>query len=38
MEAAGFADVRVLPDVARIRVAVPDWSVAAIGAVHAGER
>ena len=34
MEAAGFTDVRVLPDVARIRAAVPDWSVAAIGAAR----
>ena len=34
LEAAGFEDVRVLPDVAAIRVEVPDWSVAAIGGVR----
>jgi SAM-dependent methyltransferase len=34
MQTAGFADVRVLPDVARIRAVVPDWSVAAIGAAR----
>ena len=34
MAAAGLDDVRVLPDVARIRVEVPDWSVAAIGATR----
>jgi SAM-dependent methyltransferase len=32
MEAAGFVDVRFLPDVARIRDLVPDFTVAAIGA------
>ena len=36
LEAAGFEDVRVLPDVAAIRVEVPDWSVAAIGGVRPG--
>jgi hypothetical protein len=34
MTAAGLEDVRVMPDVARIRTAVPDWSVAAIGATR----
>jgi SAM-dependent methyltransferase len=34
MAAAGLEDVRVLPDVARIRAEVPDWSVAAIGATR----
>ena len=34
MEAAGLTDVRVLPDVARVRAGVPDWSVAAIGATR----
>ena len=34
LKAAGFDDVRVLPDVAAIRVEVPDWSVAAIGGVR----
>jgi SAM-dependent methyltransferase len=34
MTAAGLEDVRVLPEVARIRVEVPDWSVAAIGAAR----
>jgi SAM-dependent methyltransferase len=38
LEAAGFDDVRVLPDVAAIRVEVPDWSVAAIGGVRPGGR
>ena len=36
LEAAGFEDVRVLPDVAAIRVGVPDFSVAAIGGVRPG--
>ncbi len=31
LEATGFADARVMPDVARIREEVPEWSVAAIG-------
>jgi SAM-dependent methyltransferase len=34
MAAAGLEDVRILPDVARIRAEVPDWSVAAIGATR----
>ena len=38
LEAAGFEDVRVLPDVAAIRVEVPDWSVAAIGGVRPGAK
>ena len=38
LEAAGFEDVRVLPDVAAIRVEVPDWSVAAIGGARPGGR
>jgi SAM-dependent methyltransferase len=36
MEAAGFVDVRVLPDVATIRRRVPDFLVAAIGATSPG--
>lgn len=32
VEAAGFADVRFLPDIARIREQVPDFFVAAVGA------
>lgn len=31
LQAAGFADLRVLPDIARIRTAVPDFFVAAVG-------
>jgi len=34
--AAGFEDVRVLPDVASIRVEVSDFSVAAIGGLRPG--
>ena len=34
LEAAGFRDVRVLPDIARIREAIPDFSVAALGATR----
>ena len=34
LKAAGFEDVRVLPDVAAIRVEVSDFSVAAIGGVR----
>jgi len=34
IEAAGFRDVRVLPDVARIHRVVPDFGVAAIGAIR----
>ena len=34
MTAAGLRDVRVLPDLARIRAEVPDFSVAAIGATR----
>jgi SAM-dependent methyltransferase len=34
LEAAGFEDVRVLPDVAAIRVEVRDFSVAAIGGLR----
>lgn len=34
IEAAGFTDVRVLPDVDRIGVAVPNFSVAALGATR----
>lgn len=36
MEAAGFAEVRFLPDVLTIRERVPDFSVAAIGATRPG--
>jgi SAM-dependent methyltransferase len=36
LEAAGLVDVRVLPDIARLRDRVPDFSVAAIGATRAG--
>ena len=32
LEAAGFRDVRVLPDIARLREVVPIFSVAVIGA------
>lgn len=34
IEAAGFTDVRVLPDVDRIGVVVPNFSVAAVGATR----
>ncbi len=34
IEAAGFSDVRVLPDIARVRAAVPDFLAAAIGATR----
>ena len=34
LEAAGFADVRVMPDVARIRAVFPTFYVAAIGATR----
>jgi SAM-dependent methyltransferase len=34
MEAAGFADVRFLPDIVRVRPLVPDFLVAAIGATR----
>ncbi len=36
VEAAGFEDVRFLPDIARIHDEVPDFGVAAIGATHPG--
>ena len=36
MEAAGFSDVRILPDVVRIHRQVPDFLVAAIGATNPG--
>ena len=32
LHAAGFVDVRVLPDITRIREVIPDFYVAAIGA------
>jgi len=35
LTAAGFTDVRVLPDIARIRDVIPDFGVAAIGATSA---
>lgn len=35
LEAAGFADVRVLPDIARIRGTVPSFYVAVIGGTRA---
>ncbi len=35
-EAAGFTDVRFLPDIVRIRDRVPDFLVAAIGATRPG--
>lgn len=34
MEAAGFGDIRFLPDIVRIREQVPDFLVAAIGATR----
>jgi len=34
IEAAGFADVRFLPDILRIREEVPDFFAAAIGATR----
>lgn len=34
IEVAGFSDVRVLPDIARVREKVPDFLVAAIGATR----
>ena len=34
IEAAGFSDVRILPDIARVREQVPDFLVAAIGATR----
>jgi SAM-dependent methyltransferase len=36
MGAAGFVDIRVLPEIARLRDRVPDFSVAAIGATRPG--
>ena len=36
IEAAGFADVRFLPDILRVRERVPDFYVAAIGATRPG--
>ena len=36
IEAAGFADVRFLPDTLRIREEVPDFFAAAIGATRPG--
>jgi hypothetical protein len=34
IEAAGFVDIRFLPDIARIHEQVPDFGVAAIGATR----
>jgi SAM-dependent methyltransferase len=34
IEAAGFVDVRFLPDIARVRESLPEFCVAAIGAVR----
>ncbi len=38
LEGAGLVDVRVLPDLARIRAEVPDFGVAAIGAARPAGR
>jgi SAM-dependent methyltransferase len=38
LEAAGFLDVRVMPDVTRIHDAIPDFAVAAIGATRPRRR
>jgi hypothetical protein len=35
LQAAGFRDVRVLPDIARVRAVAPQFSVAAIAATRA---